>query len=112
MRCIREKTTLEAAGRLTQANAERHLKSPAEMSRLFAEAPQATEETIHFLAGLSFSLDDLAYDYPPELREGYATPQAALEAFAAAGALGALSGRRAGARACCARIRTQTDRPV
>ena len=27
--CIREKTTLEAAGRLTQANAERHLKSPA-----------------------------------------------------------------------------------
>ncbi|HEY1941417.1 MAG TPA: error-prone DNA polymerase [Roseiarcus sp.] len=84
--CIREKTTLEAAGRLIQANAERHLKSPAEMARLFAEAPQATEETIHFLAGLSFSLDDLAYDYPPELREGFATPQAALEAFAEAGA--------------------------
>ena len=27
--CIREGTTLEAAGRLTQANAERHLKAPA-----------------------------------------------------------------------------------
>ena len=27
--CIREKTMLEAAGRLTQANAERHLKGPA-----------------------------------------------------------------------------------
>ena len=37
--CIREKTTLEAAGRLTQANAERHLKAPREMARLFAEAP-------------------------------------------------------------------------
>jgi error-prone DNA polymerase len=84
--CIREKTTLEAAGRLTQANAERHLKSPEEMARLFAEAPQAVEETIRFLDDLAFSLDDLAHDYPEELREGYATPQAALEAFAEAGA--------------------------
>jgi error-prone DNA polymerase len=84
--CIREKTTLEKAGRLIQANAERHLKSPGEMARLFAEAPQAIEETIRFLGGLSFSLDDLAYDYPLELREGFATTQAALEAFAEAGA--------------------------
>jgi error-prone DNA polymerase len=84
--CIREKTTLEAAGRLTQANAERHLKSAEEMARLFAEAPQAIEETIRFLDGLSFSLDELAHDYPQELREGFATPQAALEAFAEAGA--------------------------
>ncbi|HYA74795.1 MAG TPA: error-prone DNA polymerase, partial [Roseiarcus sp.] len=84
--CIREKTTLEAAGRLTQANAERRLKSADEMARLFAEAPQAVEETVRFLDGLSFSLDELAHDYPLELREGYATPQAALEAFAEAGA--------------------------
>ncbi len=84
--CIREKTTLEAAGRLTQANAERHLKSADEMTRLFAEAPQAVEETIRFLDGLAFSLDELAHDYPQELREGFANPQAALEAFAEAGA--------------------------
>ncbi len=84
--CIREKTTLEAAGRLTQANAERHLKSADEMARLFAEAPQAVEETVRFLDGLSFSLDELAHDYPLELREGFASPQAALEAFAEAGA--------------------------
>ncbi|MGD0641790.1 MAG: PHP domain-containing protein, partial [Roseiarcus sp.] len=84
--CIREKTTLEAAGRLTQANAERHLKSAHEMARLFAEAPQAVEETIRFLDGLAFSLDELAHDYPKELREGFASPQAALEAFAEAGA--------------------------
>jgi error-prone DNA polymerase len=84
--CIREKTTLEAAGQLTQANAERHLKSPDEMTRLFAEAPQAVEETARFLDGLSFSLDELAHDYPLELREGHASPQAALEAFAEAGA--------------------------
>jgi error-prone DNA polymerase len=84
--CIREGATLEAAGRLTQANAERHLKSPREMARLFAEAPEAIEETIRFLDGLAFSLDELAHCYPEELREGHVTPQAALEAFAWAGA--------------------------
>ncbi len=84
--CIREKTTLEAAGRLTQANAERHLKAPREMARLFAEAPEAVAETIRFLDGLAFSLDELAHCYPEELREGHATPQEALEAFAHAGA--------------------------
>ena len=84
--CIREKTTLEAAGRLTQANAERHLKSPREMARLFAEAPEAIEETIRFLDGLAFSLDELAHCYPEELREGFPSPQAALEAFALEGA--------------------------
>src|SRR5208282_1550087 len=84
--CIREKTTLEAAGRITQANAERHLKSPDEMVRLFAEAPQAVAETIRFLDGLKFSLDELSHCYPEELREGHATAQAALEAFTEAGA--------------------------
>ena len=84
--CIREKTTLEAAGRLTQANAERHLKAPSEMARLFAEAPEAIAETIRFLDGLKFSLDELSHCYPEELREGHATPQAALEAFAWEGA--------------------------
>jgi error-prone DNA polymerase len=84
--CIREKTTLAAAGLLTQANSERHLKGPEEMARLFAEAPDAVEETIRFLDGIAFSLDELAYGYPEELRAGYATPQEALEAFAEAGA--------------------------
>ena len=84
--CIREGVTLEAAGRLTQANAERHLKSPREMARLFAEAPEAVGETIRFLDTLAFSLDELAHRYPEELREGFPTPQAALEAFALHGA--------------------------
>ena len=84
--CIREKTTLEAAGLLTQANAERHLKSPREMARLFAEAPDALAETLRFLDGLTFSLDELSHRYPEELREGYATAQEALEAFVQAGA--------------------------
>ena len=84
--CIREGVTLEAAGRLTQANAERHLKGAHEMTRLFAEAPEAVEASARFLDRLAFSLDELAHVYPEELREGFATPQAALEAFTQAGA--------------------------
>jgi error-prone DNA polymerase len=84
--CIREGVTLEAAGRLTQANAERHLKNAAEMARLFAEAPEAVTQSVRFLDGLTFSLDEIAHVYPEELREGYGTPQQALAAFADAGA--------------------------
>jgi error-prone DNA polymerase len=84
--CIREGTTLERAGFLLAANAERHLKNAAEMSRLFSEAPEAIEETTRFLEGLSFRLSDLAYSYPSELREGFASEQEALEHFAYEGA--------------------------
>ncbi len=84
--CIRIGATLETAGRRLPPHAEHHLKPPAEMRRLFAEAPDAVAETLRFLAGISFSLDELSGDYPEELRAGYPTPQAALEAFAREGA--------------------------
>ncbi|MBI1867825.1 MAG: error-prone DNA polymerase [Methylocystis sp.] len=84
--CIREKTTLDRAGYLLLANSERCLKSGEEMTRLFAEAPDAIAETARFLDGLSFQLSDLAYDYPSELREGFASEQEALEAFTREGA--------------------------
>ncbi|MBY6241137.1 error-prone DNA polymerase [Methylosinus sp. Sm6] len=84
--CVREKTTLDEAGFLLSANAERCLKSGAEMARLFAAAPAAVEEAIRFLDGLSFRLDDLAYHYPSELREGFPSEQEALEYFAREGA--------------------------
>ncbi|MGA3302968.1 MAG: error-prone DNA polymerase [Methylovirgula sp.] len=83
---IRHGIPLDAVGRRLEANAERHLKSGAEMARLFADAPEAITETLRFLDGLSFSLDDLAHQYPEELREGFASPQEALEAFAQEGA--------------------------
>ena len=66
--CIRIGATLETAGRRLPPNAEHHLKPPAEMRRLFAEAPDAVAETLRFLAGISFSLDELSGDYPEELR--------------------------------------------
>jgi len=84
--CIREHATLETAGRRLEANAERHLKSPAEMARTFRAAPRAIEQTLRFLDRCGFSLDQLRYDYPDETRAGYATPQEALVAFAEQGA--------------------------
>jgi error-prone DNA polymerase len=64
--CIREKVTIHRAGRLLEVNAERHLKRPAEMARLFADAPEALEETQHLLSRIDFSLKELEYDYPEE----------------------------------------------
>ena len=77
--CIREKTTIDRAGRLLAANAERHLKPPAEMARLFRDAPEAIDETLRLSDALTFSLDELKYEYPDEQIEGFASPQAALE---------------------------------
>jgi error-prone DNA polymerase len=64
--CIRAGVTIERAGRLLEASAERHLKTPEEMVRLFRDAPEAIGETQHLLARIDFSLDQLRYDYPDE----------------------------------------------
>jgi error-prone DNA polymerase len=64
--CIREKTTIEGAGRLLEANAERHVKPAAEMMRLFRNYPDAIRETIRFADRIGFSLDQLKYQYPDE----------------------------------------------
>ncbi len=79
--CIREHLTLEEAGRALEANAERHLKSPEEMARLFREMPQAIGQTTRFLKRCRFSLDELKPDYPGEFRHGYATAHEALIAL-------------------------------
>src|SRR3954471_15074937 len=64
--CIREKTTIDAIGRRLEANAERYLKPAHEMARLFRELPEAIAETMGFAGRISFSLDQLRYQYPDE----------------------------------------------
>ena len=64
--CIREKATIEAIGKKLEANAERYLKPPLEMARLFRDLPQAIAETMRFASRISFSLDQLKYQYPDE----------------------------------------------
>ena len=68
--CIREHLTIDQAGRRLAVNAERYLKPPAEMARLFREAPEAIEETLTLDRTLTFSLDELRYEYPDEMRRG------------------------------------------
>ncbi|MEQ1931286.1 MAG: error-prone DNA polymerase [Parvularculaceae bacterium] len=85
LHCIRTHVTLDEAGRALEANAERHLKAPEEMARLFADHPYAIEETTRLLDRARFSLDELRYEYPDEARDGR-TPQEELELIAAAGA--------------------------
>jgi error-prone DNA polymerase len=64
--CIREGVTVEAAGLRLNANAERWLKPPAEMTRLFADAPEAIAETQALLSRIGFDLGELCYQYPEE----------------------------------------------
>jgi error-prone DNA polymerase len=84
--CIREKLVIDRAGRKLAVNAERHLKSPAEMARLFRDAPEAIEETARLSDELTFSLDELRYEYPDEQIDGFASPLEALKALTYQGA--------------------------
>src|ERR1700748_3292772 len=83
--CIREKTTIEAIGTKVQANAERHLKPADEMARLFRDVPQAIAETLRFADRISFSLDQLKYQYPDEPVPPGKTAQQHLEDLTQAG---------------------------
>jgi error-prone DNA polymerase len=83
---IREHVTIDQAGRLLAVNAERYLKSPAEMVRLFHDAPEAIAQTRRLSDALTFSLEELRYEYPDETRAGFATPQDALVHLTLAGA--------------------------
>ncbi|MFM9852953.1 MAG: error-prone DNA polymerase [Sphingomonadaceae bacterium] len=77
--CIAQGTTIGKAGRNLLPNAERHLKPPSEMARLFSDAPEAIATTQDVLGLVGFDLGELAYEYPHEpIPQGY-TPQAWLE---------------------------------
>ncbi|NDV00654.1 error-prone DNA polymerase [Pseudoroseicyclus tamaricis] len=79
MTCIREKTTIARAGYLLEPNGERHLKSPREMIRLFGEYPEAIRAARDILDQITFSLEELAYEYPREVIPQEMSPQAYLE---------------------------------
>lgn len=84
--CIREKTTIDAVGKRLEANAERHLKPAHEMARLFRDLPEAIAETIAFAGRISFSMDQLRYQYPDEPVPKGKTAQRHLEDLTWAGA--------------------------
>jgi len=80
MTAIRHKTTVEAAGHLLHTNAERYLKSPEQMVRLFARWPHAVMASREIADACAFSLDELQYEYPDEILPEGMSPQEFLEA--------------------------------
>ena len=62
--CIRQHRVLSNAGRLLSANSERHLKSPAQMSSLFQDLPEAIRNTEELASRLQFTLEYLGYQFP------------------------------------------------
>jgi error-prone DNA polymerase len=62
--CVHHKTTLNEAGRLLNFNSERHMKSSAEMQRLFSDLPDAFANTSELANRLQFTLHSLGYEFP------------------------------------------------
>ncbi len=73
---IRMRTTLaEASGRL-HASGERHLRSRAQLARIYPA--ELLRETVEIAARTRFSLEELRYEYPEELVPAGETPQSHL----------------------------------
>src|SRR3984893_9970164 len=62
--CVRHHRTLATAGRLLARNGESHLKSVAEMQKLFADLPEEIANTQVLASRLQFTLIDLGYQFP------------------------------------------------
>ena len=85
--CIREHCTITEAGFRLYANAERRLKPPEEMARLFRDFPEAISRTVEIADACTFSLDELRYEYPIDPVPDGRTPQDELVRLAWAGAV-------------------------
>jgi error-prone DNA polymerase len=77
--CVRHNCTIDDAGFRRERHADRYLKPPDEMARLFGRYPEALPRTVEIAARCRFSLDELAYQYPLEATMPGLTPQQALE---------------------------------
>ncbi|MBP1886447.1 error-prone DNA polymerase [Sinorhizobium mexicanum] len=77
--CIRHNITIDDAGFRRERHADRYLKPPEEMARLFSRYPDALARTIEIMERCRFSLDELAYQYPEERSHPELTPQQTLE---------------------------------
>ena len=76
--CIREGCTIDELGHRRERSVVRHLQSPEEMNRLFARHPGAIARTGEIADRCRFSLDELRYQYPHEVRFAGLTAQQTL----------------------------------
>ena len=68
LKLIRHNFTIDDAGFRRERHADRYLKPPDEMARLFSRYPEALARTIEISERCRFSLDELAYQYPGNAR--------------------------------------------
>ncbi len=76
--CIRHGVTIDALGDRREKHADRYLKPPTEMHRLFARYPEALARTLEIMRRCAFSMDELRYQYPEERDDPSLTPQQTL----------------------------------
>lgn len=79
--CIRNNTTIDAVGFQRERHADRYLKPPGEMARLFPRYPEALDRTMEIVSRCKFSLDELSYQYPEEALVPGKTAQESLEQY-------------------------------
>lgn len=77
--CIRHNVTIDTLGDRRERHADRFLKPPEEMHRLFTRYPDALARTLEIADRCRFSLDELAYQYPEERDDPALSPQETLE---------------------------------
>ncbi|RWQ81916.1 MAG: error-prone DNA polymerase [Mesorhizobium sp.] len=75
---IRHNITIDELGFRRERHADRYLKPPEEMARLFSRYPEALARTVEIMRQCRFSLDELAYQYPEEKMLPGLTAQQAL----------------------------------
>ncbi len=68
--CIRERCTIDNIGKRALLNAERRLKSPFEIHKLYKAYPEAVSNTLIIAKRCLFSLSELKYEYPEEIADG------------------------------------------
>jgi error-prone DNA polymerase len=62
--CIKNKRRLDTAGKLLARNSQRYIRDAEEMSRLFADLPEAIANTVELSSRLEFTLENLGYEFP------------------------------------------------
>ncbi|MDK4717788.1 error-prone DNA polymerase [Rhizobium sp. CNPSo 3968] len=79
--CIRNTSTIDDIGFERERHADRFLKPPEEMARLFPRYPEALARTLEIVERCKFSLEELTYQYPEEAIVPGKTAQQSLEHY-------------------------------
>jgi error-prone DNA polymerase len=62
--CIKYKRRLDTAGRFLSQNSHRYIKDAVKMTHIFADLPEAVNNTVELSSRLKFSLEKLGYEFP------------------------------------------------